>query len=82
MTFDLRAGLFLASALTAVPCAAQDRAVPCQLVLHNGNIATMDARNTVDAPEAIYPVKISATKKGDALVLRLPPKSVSVLRLQ
>jgi len=47
VTFDLRAGLFLASALTAVPCAAQDRAVPCQLVLHNGNIATMDARNTM-----------------------------------
>jgi alpha-N-arabinofuranosidase len=44
--------------------------------------ATMDARNTVDAPEAITPVKISATRKGDALVLRLPPKSVSVVRLQ
>jgi alpha-N-arabinofuranosidase len=43
---------------------------------------TMDARNTVDAPEAITPVKISATRKGDALVLRLPPKSVSVVRLQ
>ncbi len=26
---------------------------------------TMDARNTVEAPEAIYPVKISATRKGD-----------------
>ena len=43
---------------------------------------TMDARNTVDAPEAIYPVKISAERKGGALVLRLPPKSVSVVRLQ
>ena len=43
---------------------------------------TMDARNTVDAPEAITPVKISASRKGDALVLRLPPKSVSVVRLQ
>jgi alpha-N-arabinofuranosidase len=43
---------------------------------------TMDARNTVDAPEAIYPVKISAERKGGALVVRLPPKSVSVLRLQ
>jgi alpha-N-arabinofuranosidase len=43
---------------------------------------SMDARNTVDAPEAITPVKISATRKGDALVIRLPPKSVSVLRLQ
>ena len=43
---------------------------------------TMDARNTVESPEAIYPVKIAAEKKGAALVLRLPPKSVSVLRLQ
>jgi alpha-N-arabinofuranosidase len=43
---------------------------------------TMDARNTVEAPESITPVKISATRKGDALVLRLPPKSVSVVRLQ
>jgi alpha-N-arabinofuranosidase len=42
----------------------------------------MDARNTVEAPEAIYPVKISAERKGDALLIRLPPKSVSVLRLQ
>jgi alpha-N-arabinofuranosidase len=43
---------------------------------------TMDARNTPDAPEAIAPVKISASRKGGALVLRLPPKSVSVVRLQ
>jgi alpha-N-arabinofuranosidase len=43
---------------------------------------TMDARNTVDAPEAIYPVKISAERKGSALVLRLPPMSVSVVKLQ
>ncbi len=43
---------------------------------------TMDARNTPDVPEAIAPVKISASRKGDALVLRLPPKSVSVVRLQ
>jgi len=43
---------------------------------------TMDARNTVEAPEAIYPVKFAGEKKGGALVLRLPPKSVSVLRLQ
>jgi alpha-N-arabinofuranosidase len=42
----------------------------------------MDARNTVDTPEAIHPVKISAERKGGALVLRLPPKSVSVVRLQ
>jgi len=43
---------------------------------------TMDARNTPDNPEAIAPVKISASRKGEALVLRLPPKSVSVVRLQ
>jgi alpha-N-arabinofuranosidase len=42
----------------------------------------MDAHNTPDAPEVIAPVKISATRKGDALVIRLPPKSVSVVRLQ
>ena len=44
--------------------------------------AAMDARNTVDAPQAIAPVKISATRKGNALIVRLPAKSVSVLRLQ
>ena len=43
---------------------------------------TMDARNTVQDPEVIYPVKIAGEKKGGTLVLRLPPKSVSVLRLQ
>jgi len=43
---------------------------------------TMDARNTPENPEAIAPAKISATRKGEALVLRLPPKSVSVVRLQ
>jgi alpha-L-arabinofuranosidase len=43
---------------------------------------TMDARNTVDAPEAIYPVKISGERKGASLVFRLPPKSVSVVQLQ
>jgi alpha-N-arabinofuranosidase len=43
---------------------------------------TMDARNTPELPEAIAPVKISATRKGDSLVLRLPPKSVSVVKLQ
>ena len=52
------------------------------LNLVNGRFLTMDARNTVDAPEAIYPVKISAERKGSTLVIRLPPKSVSVLRLQ
>ena len=43
---------------------------------------TMDAHNTVDAPEAVTPMKIGAATKGGALVLRLPPMSVSVVRLQ
>jgi alpha-N-arabinofuranosidase len=43
---------------------------------------TMDARNTVDAPTAITPVKISAARKGDSLEMRLPPKSVSVVSLR
>jgi alpha-L-arabinofuranosidase len=42
----------------------------------------MDAHNTVDQPETVAPVKISARREGSALVLRLPPKSVSVVRLQ
>jgi alpha-N-arabinofuranosidase len=42
----------------------------------------MDARNTVDAPEAVKPAPISAKAVGDKLTLRLPPKSVSVLALQ
>jgi alpha-N-arabinofuranosidase len=42
----------------------------------------MDAHNTVDAPEAISPVKISGKVEGGTVVIRLPPKSVSVLRLQ
>jgi alpha-N-arabinofuranosidase len=42
----------------------------------------MDARNTVDAPENVKPVPLKATREGDTLVLRLPPKSVSVVQLQ
>ena len=42
----------------------------------------MDARNTVDAPEAVKPAPISAKKDGGKWVLRLPPKSVAVLRFQ
>jgi alpha-L-arabinofuranosidase len=42
----------------------------------------MDAHNTVDAPEAVTPVKISGKVEGGSVIIRLPPKSVSVLRLQ
>jgi alpha-N-arabinofuranosidase len=42
----------------------------------------MDARNTVEAPEAIHPVKISAQRRDSSLVVRLPAKSVAVLQLQ
>jgi alpha-N-arabinofuranosidase len=43
---------------------------------------TMDAHNTVDAPEVVRPVALVAKRAGDKLTLRLPPKSVSVLALQ
>lgn len=43
---------------------------------------TMDAHNTVDAPENVKPAPISAKRRGDTLVLRLPPKSVTVVTLQ
>jgi alpha-N-arabinofuranosidase len=42
----------------------------------------MDAHNTVDKPDAVAPVKISGKKDGAAVVLRLPSKSVTVVRLQ
>jgi alpha-N-arabinofuranosidase len=43
---------------------------------------TMDAHNTVSAPENVYPVKIAGELKGGKIVLRLPPMSVSVVSLQ
>ena len=43
---------------------------------------TTDAHNTVDAPEAVKPASISAKKSGGKLVLRLPPKSVTVIELR
>jgi alpha-N-arabinofuranosidase len=43
---------------------------------------TMDARNTVDKPEQIYPVKFAGTRENGKIVLRLPPMSVSVVELQ
>ena len=42
----------------------------------------MDAHNTFDAPEAVKPASISAKKSGGKLVLRLPPKSVTVVELR
>ncbi len=42
----------------------------------------MDAHNTPAAPEVVTPVKISGKKEGGVLTLRLPAKSVSVVRLQ
>jgi alpha-N-arabinofuranosidase len=42
----------------------------------------MDAHNTVDAPEVVKPTPISAKRSGDKLTLRLPPKSVTVVKLQ
>ena len=43
---------------------------------------TMDAHNTPDTPEVIAPVKISATRAKDGIVLRLPAKSLTVVRVQ
>jgi alpha-N-arabinofuranosidase len=45
--------------------------------------ATMDARNTFDAPDAVHPVPFTgASLAGGALSLTLPPKSVVVLTLK
>jgi alpha-L-arabinofuranosidase len=43
---------------------------------------TMDAHNTVDAPEAVKPAPISAKRSAGKWVLRLPPKSVAVISLK
>jgi alpha-N-arabinofuranosidase len=42
----------------------------------------MDAHNTPAAPEVIHPVKISGRKEKGAIVLKLPAKSLTVVRLQ
>jgi alpha-N-arabinofuranosidase len=42
----------------------------------------MDAHNTVDAPQNVKPAPLKAKREGDVLVLRLPPKSVSVVKLE
>ena len=41
----------------------------------------LDAHNTVDAPTVVTPAAYSASRDGDDLVLRLPPKSVVVVAL-
>jgi alpha-N-arabinofuranosidase len=42
----------------------------------------MDAHNTTDAPEVVKPAPFSGKRAGQKLVLRLPPKSVTVVELQ
>jgi alpha-L-arabinofuranosidase len=42
----------------------------------------MDAHNTPAAPEVIHPVKFSGRKERGAITLRLPAKSLAVVRLQ
>jgi alpha-N-arabinofuranosidase len=44
--------------------------------------AAVDAINTFDAPDAVVPKPISAQAAGGKLVLQLPPKSVTVVRLE
>ncbi len=43
---------------------------------------TMDAHNTVDAPNVVAPVKISGKKDGQGVSLRLPAKSLTVVSLK
>ena len=43
---------------------------------------TMDAHNTVDQPNAVKPEPINARRSGNKIVLRLPPKSVTVVELR
>lgn len=43
--------------------------------------AAMDAHNTVDAPDTVKPAAFSAKRSGGKLVLRLPPKSLTVVAL-
>ena len=42
----------------------------------------MDAHSTVDNPAIVTPANISAKSQANALELRVPPKSVTVVRLQ
>jgi alpha-N-arabinofuranosidase len=42
----------------------------------------MDARNTVDKPEAVKPAPFKGTRKGNELRVDLPPKSVVVVAVE
>jgi hypothetical protein len=54
-------GVVAAGVLAAVPASTQDRAGACQeLVLYNGTIATMDARNTMTRSVTIRADRIAA----------------------
>ena len=44
--------------------------------------STMDARNTFDKPDALQPAPFKAQRKGDNVVLELPPKSVVVVTIE
>jgi alpha-L-arabinofuranosidase len=44
--------------------------------------AKVDAVNTFDAPDAVSPRPVRFTSAGGKLALRLPPKSVTVVRLE
>ena len=44
--------------------------------------AAMDAHDTPDEPERVTPVKLGTRRSGGALVLTLPPMSVSLVKLQ
>lgn len=43
--------------------------------------SAMDARNTFDRPDAIQPAAFKGTRKGDALLFDIPPKSVVVVAI-
>jgi alpha-N-arabinofuranosidase len=56
-----------------------------QPTMATGRVLTakvMDAHNTPAQPEVVAPMKIAAHRSGGALVLTLPPMSVSVVKLQ
>ncbi len=58
---------------TATPSTAMGRVLTA---------SAMDAHNTPDQPQLVAPAKISAKKSGGALVLTLPPMSVSVVQMK
>lgn len=43
---------------------------------------SMDAHNSVESPDQVKPAPFSARRSGGKLLLRLPPKSVTVVALQ